>query len=125
MNRTMTSTLGTATVTAAVVAAAVIASGNAFADDITIDTTPVASSASRAQPRSDLLKRSDLPKYDEWSLQSNQVTQLKSAYTPAQARAQYTATRDEVRALNAEDSGSTYFRKMPGGATSVMGGPAR
>ena len=66
-----------------------------------------------------------LDRTDEWTLQHNQVTQPMSGFTAAKAKADYAAARDRVRALNAEDSGSTYFWKMPRGATSAMGAAAR
>jgi hypothetical protein len=36
---------------------------------------------------------------------------MPSGYTTAQARAAYLASRDEVRAMNAEDSGSSYLAR--------------
>ena len=124
-NYKMTSALGlaTAAAAAAVAAAAAIASSDAFADDVTVDTQPFVSTMTRAQVRSEI-KRSDLAAFDEWSLQ-NRPAQFKSSLTRQQVRAEYVANRDEVRALTAEDSGSSYFWKMPRTGTSVMGGPAR
>ena len=130
MNQKMTSALAlaSAAAVAAGMAAVAIASSDAFADDITIDNKPFVSTTTRAEVKSQL-KRSDLPPVDEWSLQqnqaSNQTSRSQSTVTPAQARAEYVANRDAVRALTAEDSGSSYFWKMPKGATSVMGGAAR
>jgi len=120
MNRNIASSLGLGTAAIAVAAAAVVASGTAHADDITIDTMPAVLSAPRM-----VIKAHTLPRTDEWTLQRNQVPVLESGFTAAQAKADYTAARDEVRALTAEDSGSTYFWKMPRSATSAMGAPAR
>jgi len=122
MNRNIASSLCLGTAAAAFAAAAVMAAGNAYADDITIDTMPAVLSAPRAVIKAQALDR---PATDEWTLQHNQVPQLDSGFTAAKAKADYAAARDEVRALNAEDSGSTYFWKMPRSATSAMGAAAR
>ena len=60
-------------------------------------------------------------------MQHNEVPQLKGAYTSEQVRAQYRASRDEVSAMTAEDSGSSYFARQPmrANARTVVAGPAR
>ena len=121
MNRNIASSLCLGTAAAAFAAAALMAAGTAYADDITIDTMPAVLSAPRAVIKAEALKR---PATDEWTLQQNQPL-LESGFTAAQAKADYVAARDEVRALNAEDSGSTYFWKMPRSATSTMAAMAR
>lgn len=56
----------------------------------------------------------------------NEVPQIKSTYTSQQAMAEYKVSRDLVRALNSEDSGSAFFIKGPAPqGTAIMGGPAR
>lgn len=127
MNRNMRSAIAMATAIAAIAAAAAIASGNAFADDITVETTPFVSTATRAEVQGAIYKSRDLARHSEWTLQHNQAPQVKSSYTPAQARAEYVAERDRVRALTAEDSGSNYqvFGNFRGSPTNVMGGTAR
>lgn len=108
---------------AAVAAAAAITSGKAYAEDITIDNSPFVSTRSRAEVRAELMNKGG---FTEWALQLNDSS-IKSSYTKGQARADYVAARDEVRALNGEDSGSAYLgRKLPGvNARAVMGAPAR
>lgn len=127
MNRNMATALGIAATAA--VAAAVMASGKALADDITIEKTPFVSTMSRAEVRTDLLRNSQVARElaSEWSMQFNNQSPVRSAYSPAQARATYAASRDEVRQLNAEDSGSMYLSmsRSNGTATRAMGGPAR
>jgi len=128
MNRNMATALGIAA--AAAVAAVAMASGKAFADDITINNTPFVSTLSRAEVRADLLKNSRLARElaSEWSMQYNNASpQGRTAYSGAQARAEYAASRDEVRQLNGEDSGSMYLSMMRsnGNATRTMGAPAR
>ena len=49
----------------------------------------------------------------EWSTQMNEPRQMLSDLTRAQVTAEYIAARREVSALNAEDSGSSYFASLP------------
>ncbi|NPC56316.1 DUF4148 domain-containing protein [Caenimonas soli] len=126
MNRNLATALRIAAIAAA--AAAAMAAGNALADDITIEKTPFVSTLSRAEVRADLLKNSQVARElaSEWSMQFNNLSPVRSAYSPAQARAAYAASRDEVRQLNGEDSGSMYFSmsRSNGTSTRVMGGSA-
>lgn len=108
---------------AAIAAAAAITSGKAHADDITIEDSPFVSTRGRAEVRAELMTRGDIT---EWTMQLNDP-QFKSSYTSEQARAGYLAVRDEVHALNGEDSGSVYLGKRPVGVNNraIMGAPAR
>lgn len=108
---------------AAIAAAAAITSGKAYADDITIDDSPFVSTTSRAEVRAQLMNRGSIT---EWTMQFND-SRVKTDYARGQARAEYLAARDEVRALNGEDSGSAYLGKRTAGANAraVMGAPAR
>lgn len=127
MNRNLASALSITTTAAAVFAAAAIAAGNAHADDITIDNTPFVSSKTRAEVRAEVMGQSEALRIasSEWSM--NQQAQTKSTYTREQAKAEYIAARDEVKARNAEDSGSSYFAALPRGSAPsvVMAGSAR
>jgi hypothetical protein len=126
MTRNLASALAVATA-----ALAAVVSDKAYADDITIDTTPFVSSRSRADVQNELMTQAQQVRAaaGEWSMQGNQLPRIKSTYTSEQAVAEYKVSRDLVRALNGEDSGSAYFIKGPAqygmnpGAT--MGGPAR
>jgi hypothetical protein len=115
MNRKLASVLSITTTAAAVFAAAAIASGNAYADDITIDTTPFVSTKTRAEVRAEVMGQSEALRVasSEWSMQLNQAQQPNSGYTRAQAKAEYIAARNEVHARNSEDSGSSYFAALP------------
>jgi hypothetical protein len=98
MNRKLAATL--------VLAAA--AAGNAFADDITIDTTPFASARSRVEVQAELgqfKKAGPSP----WSIQYNPVASFKSGKSRDQVTAEYLASRNQVAAFTAEDSGSAYL----------------
>jgi hypothetical protein len=129
MNRRLASTLTITTTAAAVFAVAAIASGNAYADDITIDPTPFVGSKSRADVRAEVMGQSGAlgNASSEWSMQLNGPAQPNSAYTREAAQAEYIASRDEVNARNAEDGGSSHFATPPRSTdrTVVMGGPAR
>jgi hypothetical protein len=122
MNRNFASLLATGFVTAAAIAAAALVSVNAYADDITIDAKPFVSTKSRADVRAELAGTTPLRANDEWTLQDNRPMQIKSAYTSEQAKADYKVSRQYVRALTGEDSGS-FFIKSPVG-TNAMGGSA-
>ena len=129
MNRKLASILTVTTTAAAVFAAAAIASGNAYADDITIDSTPFVSSKTRAEVHAEVMGQSELLRIasSEWSTQLNQAPEPYRGRTSAQAKAEYIAARREVNALNAEDSGSSYLaalqRRMHDGV--IMAGQAR
>jgi hypothetical protein len=127
MNRHFASFLTATTTAAAVLAVAAIASGNAYADDITIDTTPFISTKTRAEVRAEVMGQSLTSAATEWAMQMNDVPQFSSGYTREQARAEYIAARDEVMARNAEDSGSSYFAALPRGMgpAVAIASPAR
>jgi hypothetical protein len=110
------------TITTALVVAAAAATGACFADDITLDTTPFTSTRSRAEVQAELSRGSIERALADYRL----MAQRKSSYTRQQAIADYTAHRDEVAALNAQDSGSAYLAQMGNRpASAVMGGPSR
>ncbi len=109
--------------TALVVATAAFA-GTAFADDITIDNTPFASSKTRAEVQADLLQFRNAGT-SPWSIQYNPLRTFKSDTTRAQVTAQYVNSRDQVAALNSEDSGSAYLAhyRVRNTGTTLAGQP--
>jgi hypothetical protein len=113
MNRNLASTLTIAATAAAAFAMAALACNNAYADDITVDNTPFVSSKTRAEVQAEVLGQSQSIASSEWSTQMNHTSQPMSDFTRAQATADYLASRDQVHALNAEDSGSSYFASLP------------
>lgn len=129
MNRKLASTLTITTTAAAVFAVAAIASGNAYAEGPIIEDTPFVSTRTRAEVQAEVLGQSDLLSNasSEWAMQLNQPARPNSAYTSEAAQADYIAARDEVNALNSEDSGSFYFSAQPRrvDSTIVMAGEAR
>ena len=115
MNRHLASTLSVTTTAAAVLAFAAITSSRAHADDITVDNTPFVSSKTRAEVQAEVMGPSRSPNTASlaWSSRMNHAPQTMSDFTRAQATAEYLAARDQVHALNAEDSGSSYFASVP------------
>jgi hypothetical protein len=59
----------------------------------------------------------------EWTMQLNTAGLPQSTLTRAQVQQEYIASRREVDALNAEDSGSSYLASLPrrGGALIMAG----
>ena len=94
-----------------VIAAAAVA-GNALADDITIDPTPFVGSKSRVEVQAELAQYKAAG-VNPWSTQYNPLKQFRSAKTREQVVAEYVGARDEVAALNGEDSGSAYLAQAP------------
>lgn len=129
MNQRIASALAFACSVAAATLAATAMSSTAWADDITIDTTPFVSQRSRAEVRAEVLaNRAKLSSAgNEWVAQQSEPLPA-SGLTRAQARADYIASRDEVMARNSEGGGSATMavapvRAMPTMAAAIQ--PAR
>lgn len=115
MNRNLATALTFVSTGAAALALAAIASGNAYADDITIDPTPFVSTRTRAEVRSEVMGQGEALRMasSEWSTQMNSTMLPQSTVTRAQVTQEYIASRREVNALNGEDSGSSYLASLP------------
>ena len=114
MNRNLASILSiTTTTAAAILAFAAMTTGTAYADDITVDSTPFVSTKTRAEVQAEVMGQAEALRMasSEWTM--NQAAHPDSGYTSAQAKAEYIASRNEVRALTAEDSGSSYLASLP------------
>jgi hypothetical protein len=110
--------------TFALVVAAAFA-GNAFADDITVDTTPFASTKSRAEVQAELAQYRQSGA-NVWSNQYNPLAKFSSSLSRAQVVADFIAARKEVAAVTGEDSGSVYLARNEGavtGTTRIAGQP--
>jgi hypothetical protein len=125
MNRKLATTLTVVSTAAAAFAFAAMASGNAYADDITIDPTPFVSSRTRAEVQSEVMGQAEALRManSEWSMQQNVLPQ--STVTRAQVTQEYIAARHEVNALNGEDSGSSYLASLPRRSGLVVAGSER
>ncbi|MES3000021.1 MAG: hypothetical protein V4787_04960 [Pseudomonadota bacterium] len=113
MNR-LASTLAFAGAVTAASLAAVLMSSTALAETPTIDTTKFTSTLSRAQVRTDLLsaRNSVSANASEWAMQSNwqkPIVRSQRVLSRADVKAEYIASRDETRAINSEDGGSSYI----------------
>ena len=113
MNQRITSNIRYLAFAAAAGIAATVMTGTARAEGPIQDIRPATGALTRAQVQAELMKhRGQLTSYaSEWTQQ--QAEPMLSATTREQVRAAYIASRDEVRAMNAEDSGATYLARMP------------
>lgn len=129
MNRHLASALTfTGTVAAATLAAAVM-TGNALAEGPIEGSRPFAGTLSRADVRAELMgDRSQVSdaRGELATVHASAPRQMTSDYTRAQARADYIAARDEVRAMTAEDGGSSHIARASaraaGSADTVVAG---
>ena len=85
--------------------------GTAFADDITIDPTPFVSPKSRAEVMAEL-KQFQAYGVNPWADDYNQLADARSTMTRAEVTAAYLGSRNEVQALDSEDSGSSYLTRV-------------
>ena len=113
MDRNLASTLTITATAAAAFALAALASSNAYADDITVDNTPFVSSKTRAEVQAEVIGQDMTIASSEWAGQMNEPRRTMSYLTRAQSTAEFLSARREVSALNAEDSGSSYFATLP------------
>jgi hypothetical protein len=108
MNRRTSSAIAFSSSVVAAALAATVMAGRAYADDITIDTTPFVSQRSRAEVQAELFNYTSST---EWAMQQNDPSS-PSGYTRQQARSDYIAARDQVHAMNGEDSGSATLAQV-------------
>lgn len=111
------------TLSSLVVAAAF--AGNAFAESPTIDNTVFSSAKARGDVQAELAAYRQAG-VNPWSTSYNPLRSFRSATTRDAVVAEYLAARDEVKALNGEDSGSAYLARMrtPAAPTHLAGQPA-
>lgn len=97
----------------AATAASALMAGGVRAETYPTEIRDFKGTLSRAEVRAELMAdRSAFVASNEQSTQPK-VQPMQSGYTRAQARADYIASRDEVRALTGEDSGSTWMAHAP------------
>ena len=87
--------------------AAVVMAGSALAETPTVDNTPFVSTKTRAEVQAELFSQRDQlsSSASEWVMQQNEAHNA-SGYTRQQARAEYIASREQVREMNSEGGGS-------------------
>jgi hypothetical protein len=89
--------------------------GSAYAESPLEVTDNFSSSRTRAEVQAELAayKKAGV---NPWSMSYNPLRTFKSATTPEAVRAEFLASREQVRQLNGEDSGSSYLAqgRLPG-----------
>ena len=100
------------------------AATTAFAESPTIDTTSFASTRTRAEAQAELAQYQQAG-VNPWSTSYNPLKSFRSAKTRAEVAQEYVASRDEVRDMTAEDSGSAYLaqHKVRHVGTQLAGQP--
>jgi hypothetical protein len=93
---------------ASVLAIAAAATSVAFADDITVDPNPFASTLTRGEVNAQL-QQYRTAGVNPWATSYNQLGAFKSSRTRAEVTAEFLQARDEVAALNGEDSGASWL----------------
>ena len=86
------------------------AAGNAFADDITVDTNPFTSSRSIAEVQAEAAQYRQSG-VNPWSTSYNPLRGFQGTQSRDQVVADYIASRDRVAAMTREDSGSAYLAR--------------
>ena len=82
--------------------------GTAFAETPTVVKEPFVSTKSRAEVQAELFAYKQAG-VNPWSTSYNQLAGFKSTASREQVVAEYLGARDEVAAINGEDSGSAYL----------------
>lgn len=111
MHPRFTSALAYGAVVAAACASALM-HVKAYAESPTIDNTPFASTRTRAEVRAEVLASHPALAWGEASPQSAEVPRVAGNYTRADAMADLRASREEMKALTGEDSGSSYLAQQ-------------
>jgi hypothetical protein len=99
--------------------------GTGLAGDISIETQPFTSTRTVAEVRAELaqFKASGV---DPWADEYNPVQQFHGDRTRADVQAEFMQSRDEVAAMNGEDSGSIYMAsRAPSNAPRFLAGMRR
>ena len=100
--------------------------GSALADDPTVVNDHFISSKTRAEVQAELRAYQASGEYP-WSIQYNPLKRFQSTTTREAVVADYLASRNEVRALTGEDSGSAWLAQVRGvrvPVTTFAGTPA-
>lgn len=89
-------------------AVAIAFAGSALAETPTIVKDDFVSTKSRAEVQAELATYKQIG-VNPWSISYNPLRSFQGQKTRAEVTAEYLASRDQVRALNGEDSGSVYL----------------
>ena len=101
---------------------AATAATSAFADDITIDPTPFVSTRARTEVQAELAQYKQ-EGVNPWSISYNPLKYFHSAKSREEVQQEFVASRDTVKAMTGEDSGSSYLaaHRVPGAGTTLAG----
>ncbi|HXE48270.1 MAG TPA: DUF4148 domain-containing protein [Ramlibacter sp.] len=97
---------------------AAAATTSAFADDITIDPTPFVSTRARAEVQAELAQYKQ-EGVNPWSISYNPLKYFHSEKSREQVQQEFVASRDAVKAMTGEDSGSAYLAAHRGQETGT------
>lgn len=99
---------------------------SAFAETPTIVTEPFVSTKTRAEVQAELAAYRQAG-VNPWSTQYNPLRSFRSTASREAVTAEYIASRDVVRALGGEDSGSVYLAQLrsTGAEASTLAGTPR
>jgi hypothetical protein len=126
MNHRFTSTFAYVGSVALATLAAALMSGQARAEGPIEVLPPFIGSLTRAEVRADLMKhRARATSFaSEWSSQQNQAVSAMSGYTREQARSDFIAAREQVRAMTAEagDPGTDLLPRRNRGVSAMKSG---
>lgn len=93
---------------ALIVLALAAAAGSAFADDITIDTTPFVSTLSRDEVMAQFVQYKQAG-INPHSISYNPLKYFRSVKSREQVQQEFQSSRQLVQAMNGEDSGSSWL----------------
>ncbi|MDB5859856.1 MAG: hypothetical protein JWQ76_3545 [Ramlibacter sp.] len=91
-----------------IIAICLAAAGSAFADDITIESTPFVSTRTRAEVVAEM-QQARHEGMNPWADTYDQLQAFRSTLTRDEVIAEFLLSRDESQAFNGEDSGSSYL----------------
>jgi hypothetical protein len=99
--------------------------GQAGEADLSAGPSGQVTAQSQARTRADV--QAELAQYQKagvnpWSIRYNQLAAFHSTKTRAEVRAEYLAERNEVAAMNGEDSGSAYLAQAAAAGTRAYRG---
>ncbi len=94
----------------AIALATAFAAGSVLADDITIDTTPFQSTATRAEVKADLASYKQAG-VNSYATTYSPLRSFESSKSRAEVSSEYVASRDRVAFMTREDSGSAWLAR--------------
>ena len=100
--------------------------GTTYLGDIAVESTPFVSTNTRAEVLAELAQYKQAG-VNPWSTSYNPLKYFRSAKTRTEVEQEYIASRDEVRGMTAEDSGSSYLaqHRVNDAGSLLAGQPTR